>query len=93
MLFTIMAALGQMEHEIKRERIVAFHLPSAARAARIWAVARGSSPTAKFATPADSQRADRRRPRSRSTSECPELPSTAEHASWDYSKINLMATP
>ena len=64
MLFTIMAALGQMEHE-SSESVWSTPSPNAARPARIWAVARASSTTAKSVTPADSSKAERQRPRSR----------------------------
>lgn len=48
MLFTIMAALAQMEHDIKRERIVD-SISNVAAPGRILEGAPAVSPTAKFA--------------------------------------------
>lgn len=50
MLFTIMAALAQMEHEIKRERESPIPSGSGARPARTSGAVRGESRTAKFVT-------------------------------------------
>ena len=48
-----LATLGQMEHQIKRERVIE-SITKCRDAARVWEVALGSSPTAESATPAAS---------------------------------------
>jgi len=80
MLFTIMAALGQMELEIKRERIT----DSVAkwRAAGMDSAADDRpSPTARSAPPSSSSTPARWRLRSRATWGCPVRPSTDDHES------------
>jgi hypothetical protein len=76
MLFTVMAALGQMEHESSGSACSTVST-SVGRQARISAVGRGSSLTERSATLIGSSKVERQQHRSRAISECLAPPSTA----------------
>ncbi len=79
MLLTIMAALAQMEHDIKRERIVD-SISKRREAGKISAGARAESPTARSETPSVSLRVVNQQLKSPATSACREPRSTGDLA-------------